>query len=255
MEAAVLVEKRMNIGWLTMNRPDALNALSLTMRDEIRQALEELGADQDIRVVVITGAGRAFCAGGDVKEQNKGYDASSGRQRIRNLDRLLLTMVNLDKPIICAVNGTAVGAGCNLALAGDIIIAAEEAKFSEIFVNIGLIPDFGGMYFLPRLAGLPKAKEIVFTGRMVGAAEALEIGLINRVVPRTELETAVMKLAQEIAGKSPTAISLAKSVLNRSFDCDLPALLELEAFAQGVCFQSEEHRRLLREFLAQRSGK
>ncbi|NPV26058.1 MAG: enoyl-CoA hydratase/isomerase family protein [Firmicutes bacterium] len=255
MYSTILVKRTEGIGLLTLNRPDALNALNLLMREEIRLALEELGKDDEVRVVVITGAGRAFCAGGDVKEQTGGFDASSGRERIRNLDRLLMTMVNLEKPIICAVNGVATGAGCNLVLAADLIVAAEEARFSEIFIQIGLIPDFGGMYFLPRLVGLPRAKEMVFTGQMLTAREAKEMGLINRVVPRAELEPVVFELARDIARKSPTAIRLAKSILNRSLSCDLPTLLELEAFAQGICFQSEEHRELLREFLAKRREK
>ncbi len=172
MYESILINQSEGVSVITLNRPEALNALDDMMREEVRLALGDIGKDEAVKVVVITGAGRAFCAGGDVKAQARGFDAISGRERIRNIHRLLMTMVNLDKPIISAVNGVAVGAGYNLALAGDMIIAAEEAKFSQIFINLGFVPDFGGMYFLPRLIGLPQAKELIFTGRMVEAREA-----------------------------------------------------------------------------------
>ncbi|MGI6413171.1 MAG: enoyl-CoA hydratase/isomerase family protein [Syntrophomonadaceae bacterium] len=251
MFTAITVNEKEGIGYLTMNRPEKLNALNMVMREEMIQALEGFARNDDIRVIVITGAGRAFSAGGDIQSfvENE-IDVISGRKRIQSLSRLLTTIVNLEKPVICAVNGIAVGAGCNLALCGDIIIAAEEAQFAEIFIKIGLIPDCGGMYFLPRLVGLPKAKELIFTGEMFTAQQAKDLGMINYVVPRNELETVVYEQAKKIAAGSPIALGLAKSILNRSLSCDLPTLLELEAFAQGACFQSEEHRQLVQDFVS-----
>lgn len=234
---------------ITLNRPDVLNALSLLMREELCLAFEEITKDVATKVVVLTGAGNAFCAGGDVKEQGAGFDAISGRERLRHLHHLLMLMVNLDKPIISAINGVAVGAGFNLALAGDMIIAATEAKFSQIFINLGFVPDFGGTYFLPRLIGLARAKDLVFTGRMVGAQEAKEIGLVNQVVPLAELESTFMNLAKTMANRSAKALAFDKSMLNRSLNSDLTTMLEIEAFAQGICFQSDEHKQALQAFL------
>jgi len=219
------------------------------MRDELRLALEDIAKDSDSKVVIITGAGRAFCAGGDVKEQGAGFDAISGRERIRHLHRTLMTMVNMEKPIIAMVNGLAVGAGFNLALACDMIFASDDAKFSQVFINIGFITDFGGLYFLPRLIGLARAKELVFTGRMIGAQEAKDIGLVNQVFPKQELEDAVINLARTMAGKSAKALAFDKSLLNRSLDSDLITMLEMEQFAQGICFQSEEHKEALGKLL------
>jgi 2-(1,2-epoxy-1,2-dihydrophenyl)acetyl-CoA isomerase len=243
-----------DIGLITLNSPETLNAMDMTMRNEIRIALEGYAAEDQIRVVVITGSGKAFCAGGNVKDQAGGFDAMAGRERVLAINRLLMTMVMLEKPIICSVNGIAVGAGFSLALAGDLIIASENAKFSQAYCRIGLVPDFGGMYFLPRILGLQRAKEMIFTGETIGANEAKEIGLINRVVPREDLESATFELARRIAQGSQTATRLAKSILNRSLDCDLPTILELEANAQGICFQSSEHRELLDKFLSRSEG-
>jgi 2-(1,2-epoxy-1,2-dihydrophenyl)acetyl-CoA isomerase len=250
MFSTILTTSTDDIGLITLNRPEALNAMDMTMRNEIRLALENYAVEDQIRVVVITGSGRAFCAGGDVKDQAVGFDAMEGRERVLAINRLLMTMVRLEKPIICSVNGIAFGAGFNLALSGDLIIASENAKFSQAYCRIGLVPDFGGMYILPRLLGLQKAKEMIFTGDTIGANEAKEIGLISRVVPREDLESATFELARRIAQGSLTATRLAKSILNRSLDCDLPTILEMEADAQAICLQSSEHRQLLAKFLS-----
>lgn len=249
MYETLLVTKSEGVGVITLNRPDVYNAISLLMREELRLAFEELGKDEATKVIVLTGAGKAFCAGGDVKEQGAGFDAISGRERVRTLHRTLMAMVNLDKPIISAVNGIALGAGMSLALAGDMIIAAENAKFSQIFINIGFVPDTGSAYFLPRLIGLARAKDLVLTGRTVGAQEAKEIGLVNQIVPLADLLSTVMDLAKTMAKRSAKALAFDKSMLNRSLNSDLPTMLEIEAFAQGICFQSDEHKQALQELL------
>lgn len=249
MYETILVSKAEGVGKVTLNRPDVFNALSLKMREELASAFESFGNDDEVKVILLTGAGKAFCAGGDVKEQGAGFDAISGRERVRRLHRTLLLMVNSDKPIISAVNGIAVGAGFSLALAGDIIICAEEARFSQIFINIGFVPDFGSAYFLPRLIGMARAKDLVLTGRMVGAKEAKEIGLVSQVVPLSELESTAMNLAKTLASRSAKALAFDKMMLNRSLDSDLNTMLEIEAFAQGICFQSDEHKQALQELL------
>lgn len=249
MYETILVSKADGVGTIKLNRPEAFNALSLKMREELAVAFEDFGSDDDVKVILLTGAGKAFCAGGDVKEQGAGFDAISGRDRVRRLHRTLLLMVNSAKPIISAVNGIAVGAGFSLALAGDIIIAAEEAKFSQIFINIGFVPDFGSAYLLPRIIGMARAKDLVLTGRMVGAQEAKEIGLVSQVVPLAELESTAMNLAKTMAGRSGKALAFDKMMLNRSLDSDLGTMLEIEAFAQGICFQSDEHKQALQALL------
>ncbi|HWQ75869.1 MAG TPA: enoyl-CoA hydratase/isomerase family protein, partial [Syntrophomonas sp.] len=242
MYNTILTEKKEGVGIITFNRPETYNAYSLEMRTEFAQILDEMEQDPEIKAIIVTGAGeKAFCAGGDVKQQAAGFDVYSGRDRVRNGNRTLMKMVRMNKPIICAVNGLAIGVGTNLALASDIIIAVKEAKFSEIYINMGLVPDFGGAHFLPRAIGLARAKELVFTGRMVDAQEAKEMGLINRVVPREELMPTAFEMARTIAKRSAKALALDKDLLNRSLDLDLATNLELEEFAMGLCFQSEEH--------------
>ncbi len=254
MYSTILTEKKEGVGIITFNRPEAYNAFNLAMRVELLQALEEMEKDEEIKVIILTAAGdKSFCAGGDIKEQAAGFDVYSGRQRVRNGNRTLMKMLKMDKPIICAVNGFAIGVGANLALASDIAIAAEGAKFSEIYINIGFIPDFGGVHLLPRLVGLARAKELVLTGRMVEAQEAKEIGLISQVVPRAELMSTAFEIARTMAKRSALALALDKDLLNRSLDLDLATNLELEEFAMGMCFQSEEHKQAVKDFTARKN--
>ncbi len=253
MYSTILTSQSEGVGVITLNRPESLNALNLLMRKELRLALEDMAVNENINVIVLTGAGRALSAGADINEQGSGFDAISGRERVRNLQPILKLMVNLEKPIIVAVNGIAAGAGFNLAIAGDMIIAVEEATFSQVYINTGLVPDFGGLYFLPRMIGLARAKELVFTGRTINAREAKDIGLVNQVVPRDQLEPIVMELAKTMAKRSATALALDKSILNRSLENDLPYILEMEAFAQGICFQSDEHKEALRKLLERKN--
>ncbi len=228
---------------ITLNRPDKLNAFSGTMREELLDALVVADHDVECRVVVITGAGRAFCAGGDV-------DYMSGLQRERNVTAfrklldagrdVVLQIVTMEKPVIASVNGIAAGAGCNLALACDYRIASDAAKLGETFVKIGLHPDWGGTWLLPRLAGRSRAAELLMTGRIVDANEALEIGIVDRVVPAAELATETAKLAQSIAAAPPIAVAGIKRALTASERNDLRTQLELEAEHQSRAFQSRD---------------
>src|SRR3954469_11262608 len=195
---------------ITLDRPEKLNAFSGTMREELLEALRAAAGDSECRVVIITGAGRAFCAGGDVEymsglQKNGDIDAF---RKLLNAGRDVVTQIaEMPKPVIASVNGVAAGAGCNLALACDFRIASDNAKLGETFVRIGIHPDWGGTWFLPRLAGPSRALEMLMTGRMVDSAEALAIGMIDRVVPLEELPPQTMTLARAIAQGPPLAIA------------------------------------------------
>lgn len=250
----ILIERSNGVATLILNRPESRNALDLAMREEIENALRELTADESVRVLVVTGAGGHFCAGGDVKSmQARRQTAAEGRARVESMNRVILELVNFRAPTLAQVDGFAVGAGCNLALACDLILASDRARFGQVFSKIGLVPDGGGSYLLPRLVGLAKAKELVFTADIIDAAEALRIGLINRVVPAAELAQAVRELAGRIAAGPPKTLALAKRLLNRSASLDLAGALDLEAFSQAIAIESEDHQEGLRAFFEKRA--
>ena len=232
-----------HITTITLNRPEKLNAFSGTMREDLLAALRAAAGDPGCRVVVITGAGRAFCAGGDVEYM-------SGLQKDGNVDafRKLLdagrdvvtTIVEMAKPVIASINGIAAGAGCNLALACDYRIASDTAKLGETFVRIGIHPDWGGTWFLPRLVGPSRALELLMTGRMVDAAEALSIGMVDRVVPASELPSQTTALARAIAEGPPIAIADIKRALAASRTNALRAQVDLESEHQLRAFLSHD---------------
>jgi len=230
----LLVERAGGIATITMNRPEARNALDMTMRREMLAVLDELEADPTSRVVVLTGAGGHFCSGGDVKTMRQRHTAAEGRGRVEMLNRMVLRLVHYPLPTIAMVDGYAVGAGSNLALCCDLIVASDRAKFGELFCKIGLAVDGGGTWLLPRVVGMARAKELVLTGDVLDAAEAARIGLVNRVVPAAELAAATRALAEKIAAGPPLALRLDKQLLNRAATSDLAAALEAEAFAQGL---------------------
>ena len=251
--STILLEKSESVSTLTLNRPEARNALDLVMREEIVTALDEIEADASVRVLIVTGAGEHFCAGGDVKTmQAKRHTAAEGRARVELLNRMVLRLVNFPKPTLAMVDGYAVGAGFNLALCCDLIVASDRARFGQVFSKIGLVPDGGGTYFMPRLVGLAKAKELVFTAEIIDAAEALRHGLINRVVPAGDLRQATLALARRIAEGPPKVLALAKHLLNRSATLDLAGALDLEAFAQSIALTGEDHQEGLRAFFEKR---
>ncbi|MBI3031057.1 MAG: enoyl-CoA hydratase [Candidatus Rokubacteria bacterium] len=252
----ILLEKSEHIATLTLNRPDARNAIDLVMREEIVAALDEMEAEESTRVLIITGAREHFCAGGDVKTmQAKRHTAAEGRARVQLLNRMVLRLVSFAKPTLAMVDGYAVGAGFNLALGCDLIVASDRARFGQVFSKIGLVPDGGGTYFLPRLVGPAKAKELIFTADLIDAEEALRLGLVNRVVPAGDLRQATLGLARRIAEGPPKALALAKHLLNRSATLDLAGALDLEAFAQSLTITSEDHQEGLRAFFEKRPPK
>jgi enoyl-CoA hydratase/carnithine racemase len=246
---------RDSVATVTLNRPDKLNAFTGTMREDLLAALRDSEEGADVRVVVITGAGRAFCAGGDVEYMSglqKNGDVDSFRKLLDAGRDVILQIATMSKPVIAAVNGVAAGAGCNLALACDYRIAAEGAKFSESFVKIGLHPDWGGTWLLPRLVGRSRALEILMTGRMVDAAEALAIGMIDRIAGDLAAETE--QLTRTLAAAPPIALAGIKRALLAAEANDLRAQLDLEAEHQLACFQSKDGAEGMAAFFEKRAA-
>jgi 2-(1,2-epoxy-1,2-dihydrophenyl)acetyl-CoA isomerase len=250
-------EVKDGIATLTLNRPERLNALGGTLRDDLHDAITRTSADPDVRVMIITGAGKGFCAGGDVKAMNENRESGRARPILEKVapgrDRTLLAMRDAPQPIIAAINGAAAGAGMNLALGCDLRIASTAAKFSQAFVKRGLHPDWGGTYFLPRTVGMAKAAELIFTGDVIDAAEALRLGIVSRLVSPEELMPAAHELARKIAAGPPIAIRLAKRALYHNADTDLRQALEFETFAQNVCYDTEDSREGIAAFVAKRA--
>lgn len=231
------------VGLITLNRPDALNATNDQLYRELSTLLREIADNAEVGCVVLTGAGRGFCAGADVKSMNPDMQPLARRKRHRwILHDVLLPLFNLEKPVIAAVNGPAVGAGFNLALAADIIIASEAAVFSQIFTRLALVPDLGGMYLLTRVVGLNRAKELCFTARKLSASEAHGLGIVNRVVPADELLKEAMSLARQIAAGPATSLAMIKTLLNKASTATLDQMLEYESFAQTIAYITPEHR-------------
>ena len=250
---AVMLDKEGGVATITLNQPQSLNALSRPIRRDLAAALAEVRDDAEVRAVIITGAGRAFCAGGDVKGMAGGRTPIEWREWLLFTDRSIIqVMLDMEKPIVAAVNGYAVGAGCNVALASDIIIAADNARFAEIFVRIGLAPDGGGAWTLPRRVGLAKAKELAFTGEIIDAAEAYRIGMVNRVVPADKLMDEARAFAQRLANGPTRAIGLCKRMLTRCVDLDFAAAMEYEAQTQAMLFQTEDHKEGVKAFMEKR---
>jgi len=244
-----------SIATITLNRPEKLNAFTGTMREDLLDALRACEEDADVRVVVITGAGRAFCAGGDVEFMSglqKNGDVSSFRKLLDAGRDVILQIATMPKPVIAAVNGIAAGAGCNLALACDYRIASEQAKLSESFVRIGLHPDWGGTWFLPRLVGRSRALEILMSGRAVDATEALAIGMVDRVAADLAAETE--QLARTLAAAPPLALAGIKRAVHAAESNDLRAQMDLEAEHQLTCFQSKDGAEGLAAFFEKRAA-
>ena len=252
----LISERDGGIATITLNRPQALNALDLVMRRELASVLDEVEADEAARVMILTGAGGNFCAGGDVKTMRaRRHTAAEGRARVESLNRMVLRLVDFPKPTIAMVDGYAVGAGSNLALCCDLIVASDRARFGELFWKIGLVPDGGGTWLLSRVVGLARAKELIFTADVIDATEAARIGLVNRVVPATELMATTRALAEKIAAGPPAVLKMAKHMVNRAATSNLAAALDLEAFSQGIAISSEDHQEGLAAFFEKRPAK
>lgn len=228
---------------LTLARPDARNALSLALIKELSAALHEAATDKAVRCLVITGKGKAFCAGGDIKEmQERAGKAVATKERLQGgLNMIARSIFEMEKPVVAKVNGDAAGAGFNLAMACDMVYAAESAKFHASFIKVALIPDVGGSWTLPRKVGLHRAKEMLFLGESVTARDAERMGLINRAIPDGELDATVNGIAHTLAAQPTKTIGLAKRAIHRGLASTFEEALEHEAYAQGYCFSTADH--------------
>ncbi|OFV83631.1 MAG: hypothetical protein A3D93_06195 [Acidobacteria bacterium RIFCSPHIGHO2_12_FULL_67_30] len=249
----ILLEVGEGIATLTINRPEVRNALGLETVEEMHAALKELAARDDLRVLILTGAGeKAFVSGADIRELRE----RGRREGLEGINQKLFTAIeNFPWPVIAAVNGYALGGGCELALACDLRIAAEEAKFGFPETSLGIVPGAGATQRLPRLVGWGKAKELIFTGETFDAREALRLGLVTQVVPRSELMAAARALAEKILARGPLATRLAKLALNISARTGLDAGLEFERLAQTICFESKDKVEAMTAFLEKRKPK
>jgi 2-(1,2-epoxy-1,2-dihydrophenyl)acetyl-CoA isomerase len=240
---------------ITLNRPEKLNALAGHMRRDLAEALEAAGSDRSVRVVVVTGAGRSFCAGGDVRAMAELIEEKNAEEFSRLLGsarRVITAIRQMTKPVVAAIDGPASGAGFNLALACDLRIASTAATFSQSFVKVGLHPDWGGTYFLPRMVTPNKACELFFLGETISAAEALRLGIVNYVVEPAELEAETRKLAERLRAAPAISIAAAKQAVYLSQAAEMEEMLRYETDAQLRCFQSEDGREGIKAFLEKR---
>jgi 2-(1,2-epoxy-1,2-dihydrophenyl)acetyl-CoA isomerase len=253
---SILYNKESGKATVTLNRPRALNALNREIIDELLHALGEAAQDREVKVLILTGAGRAFCFGADISEFTRQREAGTSDSTLLLLEKvqeIIRLLTGMPKPVIAGINGFATGLGLDLALACDLRIAAERAKLAEAYISIGLVPDGGGTFLLPRLVGLARAAAMIFTGDPLGAAEAERLGLVNRVVPTDELPKEIEILADRLARSPSLALGLAKQALWKNLQGTLESSLQIEAQSQKACLASEDHREAVRAFLEKRA--
>jgi len=243
-EAGVLV--------VTLNRPDVLNAVNEQLGRDLLEALKRADRDTAVRTVVLTGAGRGFCSGQDLRDRAGAAEITYGASLRRQYNPIILRLWTMEKPVIAAVNGVAAGAGCSLALAADLRIASDQASFIEIFSRIGLVPDSGSTYFLPRLIGLGKALELAYTAEPVDATHALELGLVNRVVAHDELMSVTLDLAKRLAAGPTKGLGLTKRAMTYALHATLEQALDYEAHLQEIAGRTADHREGVAAFMEKR---
>ncbi|OYU97696.1 MAG: 2-(1,2-epoxy-1,2-dihydrophenyl)acetyl-CoA isomerase [Bacteroidetes bacterium B1(2017)] len=244
----ILFEVTNGVATLTLNRPDVFNAFNEQLSTDVIDALKKTAKDKSIRVLVISGSGKAFCSGQDLKAIASSENRSLSESLYKRYNPMIRAIRNLPIPVICKLNGVAAGAGCSLALACDMIIASENASLIEVFVNVGLVLDSGSSYFLPRLIGSARAFELATLGSKVSAQQAADWGMINKVVKAEELDSEVEKLALQYSLAPTKAIGLMKKMLNKSFTSDLDSMLEYEAFCQEIAGRSEDYKEGVKAF-------
>ncbi len=238
----ILYEVNNGIATLTLNRPDVFNAFNEQLSADVNDALKKTARDKTVRVLVITGAGKAFCSGQDLKAIAGAKNRSLSESLLKRYNPMIRAIRNLPVPVICRLNGVAAGAGCSLALACDMIVASESASLIEVFVNVGLVLDSGSSYFLPRLVGSARAFELSTLGSKVSAQQAFDWGMVNRVVSADLLDEEVNKLAMHYAAAPTKAIALMKKMLNKSFNADLDTMLEYEIYCQEIAGRSNDYK-------------
>lgn len=248
----ILLEKDDGTAIIRMNQPEKLNAMRIEMQEEMVQALNSLALDDSIKVLIITGVGKAFSSGGDMGDMEMAHRTPPFELRKtlnQNLAEIVRIIWNMEKPVIAAVNGVATGGACNVAMACDIVIASDKARFGQIFLAIGLIPDGGGSWLLPRLVGFHRAVELIFSGRLVDAKEAEQLGLVNRVVPAEELDKTVREYANLLKMFPLRTLGATKKAIHKGFNMSLEEALDYEMTMQTLCFQTEEHKKRVKAFL------
>jgi 2-(1,2-epoxy-1,2-dihydrophenyl)acetyl-CoA isomerase len=238
----ILLDINRGVATLTLNRPDVFNAFNEQQSYDVIDAFKKIEKDKSVRVVILTGAGKAFCSGQDLKSIAGAKNRSLSDSLYKRYNPMIKAMRNLPLPIICKLNGVAAGAGCSLALASDMIIASENASLIEVFINVGLVLDSGSSYFLPRLVGSARAFEMSTMGSKVSSAQALEWGMINKVVKHEDLDAETMKVAEYYANAPTKAIALMKKMLNKSFHSDLDTMLEYEAYCQEIAGRTDDYK-------------
>lgn len=244
------------VATLTFNRPEARNAISLKMREELPPVIKRVSTDSDIRALIVTGKGGSFCAGGDIRDMGSiGGSVEVGRNRMRATGTLVQALASIDKPVIAAVDGPAYGAGFGWAMLADFVLATPEARFCASFGRLGLSPDLGLHYTLPRLVGLARAKDLIFSAREVRADEALEMGLVYRIVPADRIADVAQEMADAFCNASPMAIGVSKVLLEQSFAMDLRQITEAEAQNQAICFASDYHADAVQRFLEKKPAR
>lgn len=248
----ILVEKNGPVATITFNRPERMNAFSMEMGHPLLTALEEIRIDENVKVVVLTGSRRHFCSGADMYLLHEEISAPQRLRMMKSLSRIILKIRGLPQPVIAKVRGVAYGVGANFALAADFVVAADDARFCEIFVQIGVMMDGGGTYFLPRLVGMAKAKEIALLGEEISGKTAASVGLIYKSVSSEELDDAVNLLSHKLSEKSLMAMATIKEGLESSLDMTLPQMMEWEASHQSILLQTPEHRTSVKKFLKSR---
>lgn len=240
------------VATITLNRPDFYNAFNDELSYELQDALKQVSKDPEIRVVVLTGAGKAFCSGQDLKAVSGAEKRSFSESLNKRYNPIIRAIRNMPKPVICRLNGVAAGAGCSLALASDLIVASEKASLIEVFVNVGLVLDSGSSYFLPRLVGSAKAFELATMGSKVSATEALSLGMVNKVVDPEELDATVKTYTDYYANAPMKAIGLMKKMLNKSFQSNLDEMLDYEVYCQEIAGNSADYKEGVQAFIDKR---
>ena len=249
---AIIYEKEDEVAWMTLNRPEVLNAQNDVLRNELMAAIEDAREDDEVKVIVITGAGeKAFSAGADISMFTK-WNPVDVTKKFKGKKRQYEMLRETLKPVIAMVNGLTLGGGCELAMACDIIIASDNARFGQPEINVGIIPGGGGTQILPRLIGEKKAKELIFTGKFISAQEALNLGLINMVVPREKLKDTVVEFISKLKDKSPAILRFAKLAVNRSLETPLPIGMESEKELFALCFGTDDQKEGVTAFFEKR---
>jgi 2-(1,2-epoxy-1,2-dihydrophenyl)acetyl-CoA isomerase len=248
----ILYSVENGIATLTLNRPDVFNAFNEQLSTDVNDALKKTAKDKSLRVLIITGAGKAFCSGQDLKSISGSKNRSLSESLYKRYNPMIKAIRNLNIPVICKLNGVAAGAGCSLALACDMIVASESASLIEVFVNVGLVLDSGSSYFLPRLIGSARAFELATLGSKVSATQAEQWGMVNRVVKAEDLDSEVEKLANHYAMAPTKAIGLMKKMLNKSLNADLDTMLEYEAYCQEIAGRSNDYNEGVSAFVEKR---